>query len=279
MESNMIKRYKNLGFVFGVPGLVLQVVGNLMLSAQPRSGLGFVVGLGGTVLLLTGFSYYAKAKGRHPAWCLMAFLSCFGPIIWAFLKDKSNQVGAGQPAEHWQRTTSDRPFVIQNPVAGFLNLQGDRGKALLESDIREFALFFSDCRTSASDVPRCQVLFVYCDIDPSGRIQGTPDPLRALAMWAGAYVTIVATANDMEAYKKTLEAKVDWTSNIVLVLDRKDSGFSNFFCRLFEMMNKGTSMLMAWVKLAPQGPGQGGTEGPASVLLAEAGHVTFGRTS
>jgi hypothetical protein len=45
------------------------------------------------------------------------------------------------------------------------------------------------------------------------------------------------------------------------------------------MMNKGTSMLMAWVKLAPQEPGQGGTEGPATVLLAEAGHVTFGRTS
>ena len=275
----MIKRYNNMSFVFGAPGLVIQAVGNVMLSTQPRSSLGIVLFLGGTLLLLTGFSYYAKAKGRHPAWCLMAFLSCFGVFVLAFLKDKSNQVGAGQSADQLQRTTSDRPFVIQNPVAGFLNLQGDRGKALLESDIREFALFFSDCRTSASDVPRCQVLFVYCNIDPSGRIQGTPDPLRALAMWAGAYVTIVATANDMEAYKKALEAKVDWTSNIVLVLDRKVSGFSNFFCRLFEMMNKGTSMPMAWVKLAPQGPGQGGTEGPECVMLAEAGHVTFGRTS
>jgi hypothetical protein len=275
----MIKRYKNLGFVFGVPGLVLQVVGNLMLSAQPRSGLGFVVGLGGTVLLLTGFSYYAKAKGRHPAWCLMAFLSCFGPIILAFLKDKSNQVGAGQPAEHWQRTTSDRPFVIQNPVAGFLNLQEDRGKALLESDRREFALFFSDCRTSAEDVPPCQVLFVYCDIDPSGRIQGTVASLRWLAKSAGAYVTIIASDNDVEAYKQALEPRVDWNSNLVLILDRKGAAFSNCFRRLFEEMNKGKSMLIAWVELAPQIPGHEHPDLPGSVMVAEAGHITFFRTS
>jgi hypothetical protein len=274
----MIKRYNNLSFVFGLPGLVLQVVG-LMLDTQLRSNLGFVVELGGTVLLLTGFSYYAKAKGRHPAWCLVAFLSCFGPIILAFLKDKSNQVGAAQPANQLQRTTSDRPFVIQNPVVGFLNLQGDRGKALLESDMREFALFFSDCRTSASDVPRCHVLFVYCDIDPSGRIQGTPDPLRALAMWAGAYVTIVATDNDAEAYKKALEARVDWNSNLVLILDRKGAAFSKCFRRLFEEMNKGESMLTAWVELAPQIPGHEHPDLPASVMVAEAGHVTFGRTS
>ena len=48
----------------------------------------------GTALLLVGFAYYAKAKGRSPAWCLVAFLSCVGLIILALLKDKSAELAA-----------------------------------------------------------------------------------------------------------------------------------------------------------------------------------------
>ena len=44
-------------------------------------GLGMLAMLAGTALLLAGFAYYAKAKGRHPAWCLMAFLSIIGLIV------------------------------------------------------------------------------------------------------------------------------------------------------------------------------------------------------
>jgi hypothetical protein len=47
-----------------------------------------LLGLFGTVLLLVGLAYYAKAKGRNPAWCLFAFLS----IILACLKDKAIDV-------------------------------------------------------------------------------------------------------------------------------------------------------------------------------------------
>ena len=83
----------------------------------------------------------------------------------------------------------------------------------------------------------------------------------------------------MEAYKKALEVRVDWNSNLVLILDRKGAAFSNCFRRLFEMMNKGASMLMAWVELAPQVPGHEHPDLPESVMVAEAGHVTFLRTS
>ena len=40
-------------------------------------------------MVLVGFAYYAKAKGRNPLWCLAAFLSLIGLIILALLKDES----------------------------------------------------------------------------------------------------------------------------------------------------------------------------------------------
>jgi hypothetical protein len=86
---NMIKRYNNLSFVFGVPGLILQIAGSVMRGQQPDSALGILLTLGGTGLLLVGFAYYAMAKGRSPAWCLVAFLSCIGLIVLALLKDES----------------------------------------------------------------------------------------------------------------------------------------------------------------------------------------------
>ena len=75
----MIMKYNNISLAAGVPGIVLQVVGQVM--QQP------LVLILGTVLLIVGFAYYAKAKGRNPAWCLMGFLSIIGLIVLACLKD------------------------------------------------------------------------------------------------------------------------------------------------------------------------------------------------
>ncbi len=86
----MIKRYNNLSLVFGVPGILAQLLGNYFRMSNPDSLNGLLITLGGTGLLLVGFAYYALAKGRSPAWCLMAFLSCIGLVVLACLKDKSN---------------------------------------------------------------------------------------------------------------------------------------------------------------------------------------------
>ena len=59
------------------------------LRTPTTAGIGLAVSLVGTVLLLIGLAFYAKAKGRHPAWCLMAFLSLIGLIVLALLKDKA----------------------------------------------------------------------------------------------------------------------------------------------------------------------------------------------
>lgn len=41
----------------------------------------------GTVLFMVGLAYYAKAKGRNAASCLMCFLSIIGLIVVGCLKD------------------------------------------------------------------------------------------------------------------------------------------------------------------------------------------------
>lgn len=75
----MIKHYNSVSLRWGIPGVIIQ-------------GLGFIVGSPlmstiGTLAFLIGLSYYAKAKGRHPAWCLLAIFSIFGLIALSLLND------------------------------------------------------------------------------------------------------------------------------------------------------------------------------------------------
>ena len=85
----MIKRYNNMSFLkahYIVLGLALQIGGQGAM-ANGSEGLGYLLLLIGSTLLITGLAYYAKSKGRHPAWCLMVFLSIIGLIVLAYLKD------------------------------------------------------------------------------------------------------------------------------------------------------------------------------------------------
>jgi hypothetical protein len=88
----MIKRYNNISLALGVPGLILQIVGNVMAQSNPETAigaLGFLVVLLGTALLIAGLSYYAIAKGHSGWWGLCGFLSCLGLLILALLKDRA----------------------------------------------------------------------------------------------------------------------------------------------------------------------------------------------
>ena len=84
----MIKRYNNLSLMIAIPGIIIQVAAQMMLQGEQAS-LGLLVSLIGTVMVLIGFAYYAKAKGRNPLWCLVGLFSCLGLFIMALLKDKS----------------------------------------------------------------------------------------------------------------------------------------------------------------------------------------------
>ena len=101
----MIAKYNRISLLLGIPGILLQIAGNVMTRSMAEGGspmalLGLPLMLLGTVMLMVGLAFYAKAKGRHPAWCLMGLLSLVGLIVLGCLKDKSNAPSAevdGQP--------------------------------------------------------------------------------------------------------------------------------------------------------------------------------------
>jgi hypothetical protein len=86
----MIVRHNRQGLAFDVLGIVLQLAAEFLIDRQ-RWGLVLPQGLYmvGTVLLGIGLAYDAKAKGRSPAWCLMALLSIVGVLVLAVLEDRS----------------------------------------------------------------------------------------------------------------------------------------------------------------------------------------------
>lgn len=175
-----------------------------------------------------------------------------------------------------QNTTVDRPFRIPSPSIGFLNFLGAQGAVLVAADQKVLAPLFRASYESTAIVPKCEVLFLYCTVDARGKVVGSPFGIRQLIKEAGAYVAVVASENVPECYIKAMDSRNDWRANIALVVDRRTDLFSTFFRRLFEAMFSGQSMPMAWVELAPQIPGHEHPEAPSTIMVAEAGHVTFG---
>jgi len=75
----MIQRHNKTSLAVGLAGLLIQVVGGIV-----REPVLIMLGAG---VLIIGLVYYAKAKGRNPAWGLMGLWSIVGYIVLACLKD------------------------------------------------------------------------------------------------------------------------------------------------------------------------------------------------
>ena len=185
-------------------------------------------------------------------------------------------------AEAERRTTSvDNPYIIANPVIGFVNLLGSAGNSLLEQDRKALAGVFEN-RVHVADrtLPRCNVLFLYCGLEPSGSVTGLSASFREVIKGAGAHVAVLAgelspAMMQNKEFVKNLGVKSDWPANIVITLNRNGDHFGRFFAELFSKMRNGMSMPMAWVQLAPQGPNQS-RDIPGTIALMEAGHIAFG---
>jgi uncharacterized membrane protein YjjP (DUF1212 family) len=92
----MIARYNRWSFVFGAPGIILQIAGTFIGPWGPA----YSSILLGTVLLMIGLGYYAKAKGQSFAWCAAGFLSVLGLLLLLLLEDKSESTqGVGERHE------------------------------------------------------------------------------------------------------------------------------------------------------------------------------------
>ena len=93
----MIQRYNRLSFVFGIPGIVLQM-GGVAFETERLPYLRGAAALAGTLLLIVGLALYAQAKGRHPAWGVFGLAGILGLLVLACLKDRTKQPTESQAA-------------------------------------------------------------------------------------------------------------------------------------------------------------------------------------
>jgi hypothetical protein len=92
----MIAEYNRKSLMIGIPGLILQIVCQVLSTTMASHGnmtlLSWVLLAGlfaGSVLLIIGLVYYAKGKGYSGALGLLGLLSCLGLLILAVLPDKT----------------------------------------------------------------------------------------------------------------------------------------------------------------------------------------------
>jgi hypothetical protein len=71
-----IQRLNRTSLLLGAPGLLLQIVGQMMGGTT-----GAIVGLVGFALLVTGLTFYARMRGRSPWWGAAGIASCIGMLL------------------------------------------------------------------------------------------------------------------------------------------------------------------------------------------------------
>jgi hypothetical protein len=170
---------------------------------------------------------------------------------------------------------------IERPKIAFLNLGGPSCAALATEDQAAIAdLFHGNIHISSERVPICDVLFVYCAFEPSGAIVGQVSSLRDLIGRSRASVAVVASEVPSEFMPNISKSPTQGHNppvNLVITNNRNGEAFSRFFRSLFQLMQTGVPMPMAWVQLAPQGRPTGPQDrNPGLICLMGAGQVTFG---
>lgn len=255
----------------------------------------FLATLGGLALLFYAMVHF-HVHVSHTAISILVGLSVgsivLGRQLEAWEKQRRARGPASVPPARRSRaapipatvqTTAEAPLVISHPALGLVNLMGEAGDAALFDDLRQLGDLFPRNVHVGQKIPRCNVLFLYCALEPSGRIAGQPIHLRDAIKAAGAQIVVVAAEvrGDLVSNPAFMgymsSSRQAWPANIVFTLNRNGEKFGVFFRHLFTRMRAGASMPEAWVRLAPQGPNQA-TDGPATVVLLEGGHVKFGQT-
>ena len=196
---------------------------------------------------------------QHPYHLLIAVLGGLGAIagwLWVLRRDQAIR-------------------LIHSPTLGVLNLIGTAGRAWASDDVAALTAHFREVRESRQEPPRCDVLFVYCDIGPEGAITHSTRNLRELIRDAKAQIAVVASPNAPVDCLEAARATGVGTANLVLTLDRKGGAFASFFDQLFARMNDGAAMPVAWTELQPQSPTALRPENPDLVCLMERGPIAF----
>jgi hypothetical protein len=168
-----------------------------------------------------------------------------------------------------------RSRIIQSPNIGFYNLSGNNFAPLLGIDKEALGHLFSSVVESNNAPPICNVLFLYCHVEPDGSVRGSDLGLRDIIHRSGARIAVVASENPFDNCLAAATKAGYKSANIILTNQRNGNSFTSFYQRLFTDMKQGTTMSVAWSKLAPQIPNQVHVDTPDGIMLTEAGHVVF----
>jgi hypothetical protein len=173
-----------------------------------------------------------------------------------------------------RKITLNDPLIIENPKIAFLNLMGPAASRFIAEDATALKPLFSEYSNSDGSVPVCDVLMIYATITPDGAVQNTEHNLRELINKSHAPIVVVATENSAESYIATGKLPRLSNANLVMTLKRNGQIFPDFFKELFGMMHHGTTMPVAWIKLAPQSPMEQKNV-PGTIFAAEVSHKLF----
>lgn len=157
----MIAKYNRRSLAIGAPGVLLQTAGGIASGAfegSPGEGytdqqiIAMCVTLLGTLMLIVGLGYYAKAKGREVLWCLLGFLGIIGLLCLALLEDRGRDPdapagGTAKGGNAFARVSIymgiigllpllGLPFLIAGVICGIVGLRrseerGGRGAAIV----------------------------------------------------------------------------------------------------------------------------------------------------
>ncbi len=107
--------------------------------------------------------------------------------------------------------------------------------------------------------------------DRDAAIEGRP-ATELLARLAKTGAKLILLAGDKTPL---IEADQAPRANILFTLDRRGGRFGSFLKRLVDLLAGGHSLLLAYVKIAPQAPGPWMEELPSTVLVFPLGDVVF----
>jgi hypothetical protein len=167
--------------------------------------------------------------------------------------------------------------VLVNPTLGFLTVGELEFAALLEEDRAALAPLFSRVESASGyQIPQCDVLFMYANIQSDGSLGlGADVTLRHAAERAGAAIAVLASSNASENISAAAKLPGPKRANLVWTFDRNGGGFSTFFKELFTQMKRGKPMPRAWVSISPQFQSERHRDLPKTMCQMEAGQVRF----
>jgi hypothetical protein len=166
--------------------------------------------------------------------------------------------------------------IISDPVIGFLSYD-NKFSGMRDQDSVGFKALFSEMKISENDdIPKCDVLFLYADIQEDGHLHGAGIlTIGNIAQAAEASVLVLASENVNENLIAAAKNDGSYGAGFVYTYKRGNTEFTQFFLDLFGLMFKGETMPMAWVTLFPQNPHAQQPELPAVIFTMEGGAVTF----